>query len=508
MTRKEVVELCREGDRQALDWLYKTYADRMRKICLHYVADWQIAQDLLHDGFIIIFSSIHTLRLPDMLEVWMGTIMRNLSLQYVRQRGLSAPVSLEEISEDDQPAESDEADVFPTYAEMLNLIEKLPEGYGRIFRLSVLEGLSHKEIGLLLHIAPHSSSSQLARAKKMLRRLISQYRVRGLVLLLSAISVCVYRYQLYRTGDEACTRVRVDGDREEMPGTAPPPSSPVAGMVGTDGRRTAVSLRRRPESVAHMAVGPDVTRPDSTVLAVDNGLPPEEEQDEKPHSGAVRKHYGALSFPMLPGEARSAWALSFAYSGGANRTHVRASKIPGSITSGEPGQVTYVSHHHSPVAFSLLARKRINERWGVETGVQYTFLRTDFTSVSKVRTERVQRLHYVGIPIRGTFHVWGKGRGSIYASAGVSLDIPVKATAEEALSVDGLTVKQERYGLKPSWQWSVSVGVGFQYAITPTVGLFAEPNLYYYFNPGDGIRTVRTDRPFRVVLPVGLRFSW
>ena len=149
MTRKEVVELCREGDRQALDWLYKTYADRMRKICLHYVADWQIAQDLLHDGFIIIFSSIHTLRLPDMLEVWMGTIMRNLSLQYVRQRGLSAPVSLEEISEDEQPAESDEADVFPTYAEMLNLIEKLPEGYGRIFRLSVLEGLSHKEIGLL-----------------------------------------------------------------------------------------------------------------------------------------------------------------------------------------------------------------------------------------------------------------------------------------------------------------------------------------------------------------------
>ena len=143
----------------------------------------------------------------------MGTIMRNLSLQYVRQRGLSAPVSLEEISEDEQPAESDEADVFPTYAEMLNLIEKLPEGYGRIFRLSVLEGLSHKEIGLLLHIAPHSSSSQLARAKKVLRRLISQYRVRGLVLLLSAISVCVYRYQLYRTGDKACTRVCVDGDK-------------------------------------------------------------------------------------------------------------------------------------------------------------------------------------------------------------------------------------------------------------------------------------------------------
>ena len=505
MTRKELVALCKEGDRLALDWLYRTYADRMRKICLYYVADRQIAQDLLHDGFIIIFSSIHTLRLPDMLESWMGTIMRNLSLQYVRQRGLSAPVSLEEISEDEQPAESDEADVFPTYAEMLSLVENLPDGYGRIFRLSVLEGLSHKEIGLLLHIAPHSSSSQLARAKKMLRRLISQYRVKELVLLLLfAISAGVYRYQHYRTRDEACTRMRGGKDREEAPGTAP-----AAGMVRTNGRRTAVSSRRRPESVAYTAVGPDVMRQDSTDQAENGRLPSEEGQDERARDDTKWEPHLALSFPTLSsGEERSAWALSFAYSGGANRTRTWASQIPGSITSGEPGQVTYVSHHHSPVTLSLSACKRINERWGVETGVQYTFLRTDFTTVSEVRTERVQKLHYVGIPFKGTFNVWGKGRCSLYASAGVTLDLPVKATAEETFFEENMTVRRERYTLKPSWQWSVSLGVGFQYRITPTVGLFAEPNLYYYFNPGEGIRSVRTDRPFQVVLPVGLRFSW
>ena len=47
----------------------------------------------------------------------------------------------------------------------------------KVFRLAVLDGLSHKEIAALLGIAPHSSSSQLTHAKAMLRRLITQYRV-------------------------------------------------------------------------------------------------------------------------------------------------------------------------------------------------------------------------------------------------------------------------------------------------------------------------------------------
>ena len=54
MNKKELVELCKKGDERTLSWLYQTYADKMIKICFHYVSDKQIAQDLLHDGFIII----------------------------------------------------------------------------------------------------------------------------------------------------------------------------------------------------------------------------------------------------------------------------------------------------------------------------------------------------------------------------------------------------------------------------------------------------------------------
>lgn len=64
MDIKELVDLCKKGNEQALSLLYKTYSKKMMGICLHYIPDKQIAQDLLHDGFIVIFTSIETLRTP------------------------------------------------------------------------------------------------------------------------------------------------------------------------------------------------------------------------------------------------------------------------------------------------------------------------------------------------------------------------------------------------------------------------------------------------------------
>ena len=64
-----------------------------------------------------------------------------------------------------------------TWEELYKIIEKLPEGYGKVFRLAVLDGLSHKEIAALLGIAPHSSSSRFRTQKQCLRRMITQYRM-------------------------------------------------------------------------------------------------------------------------------------------------------------------------------------------------------------------------------------------------------------------------------------------------------------------------------------------
>lgn len=74
----------------------------------------------------------------------------------------------------------------------MSAIDSLPEGYKKIFNMSVLDGLSHQKISELLDIAPHSSSSQLSRAKAMLRNILSPRAM--LIIVLALIVIPVYRY--------------------------------------------------------------------------------------------------------------------------------------------------------------------------------------------------------------------------------------------------------------------------------------------------------------------------
>jgi RNA polymerase sigma-70 factor (ECF subfamily) len=53
--------------------------------------------------------------------------------------------------------------------EIESLIATLPTGYRTIFNLYAIEGYSHAEIALLLHISEGTSKSQLSRARALLQ---------------------------------------------------------------------------------------------------------------------------------------------------------------------------------------------------------------------------------------------------------------------------------------------------------------------------------------------------
>lgn len=179
----------------------------MKRICSQYVSDEQTTNDLLHDGFIIIFTSIKTLRSSEKLESWMGKIMKNISLKYLEQCRAITNIPLDCIEESEEPLTPSYSTDFPSYAIMLKMVESLPKGYCEIFKLAVLEGLSHKEIGILLNIAPHSSSSQLSRAKELLRKLLSQYYIA--VGLFALLSISYLRHLFYAPKEIAGTSPKI-----------------------------------------------------------------------------------------------------------------------------------------------------------------------------------------------------------------------------------------------------------------------------------------------------------
>ena len=154
MEEFELSEQCRLGNNRARKELYEHYGGRLLGVCLRYTGDRDTAQDLLHDGFIKIFSSFDkfTWRGEGSLRAWMERVMVNTALQYLRK-----------------------SDVIIPQAVLMRFIEELPAGYRTVFNLYTFEEKSHKEIAQLLGINEKSSASQLFRAKSVLAKRVKEW---------------------------------------------------------------------------------------------------------------------------------------------------------------------------------------------------------------------------------------------------------------------------------------------------------------------------------------------
>ena len=173
---QDILNLFRRGDASAMDELYAEYASYLTAICVRYLSDDDDVKDVLQEAFIKIFTTIDAFdyRGSGSLKAWMGRIVVNESLLFLRQRKRS-PIDRMEADPPELPDDDPDTDDL-TSEEMTRLIRQLPDGYRAVLNLYIVEGKSHKEIAQLLGIKPDSSASQLHRAKNMLARIIKNYK--------------------------------------------------------------------------------------------------------------------------------------------------------------------------------------------------------------------------------------------------------------------------------------------------------------------------------------------
>ena len=548
MDREDFVDLCKKGDEQALNQLYKTYSGKMMKICLRYVPDRQIAQDLLHDGFIVIFTSIGSLRNPERLESWMGVVMKNIALHYLSQNNMVNTIPLSEMSEEDEPAESPFMADLVSYDRLMELVEGLPDGYSKVFKLAVLEGLPHKEIGDLLHIAPHSSSSQLYRAKALLRKMIVDCRLVIIILLLLLVPL-FYNYLPWKKKQQshqpkmAMRQPKAEKRKEDRqtdsleqkvcPGTGERSQLPelISASPLADAGKVPPIL-----PVGNITISvPPVNKPlfvSDLPSATISGLCPEGNfvsVQRKKKAGVWKFMLAGSLGPQLAQNIYKLIATPHSDSGvGADlpqqvstwedyytylNTRYQEGTLGDSVTiiniaKNNQGDIVESQHHYSPVTIGLSVNKKLNERWSLETGLQYTFLKSYFTTGNDFRIQETQRIHYIGIPFRVSY-CWGNFRNfSLYSTAGMQLDIPLKGTLQTSHITDSIPMSMGRQSLNVPLQWSINASTGVQYHFTPRISLYIEPTVNYYIPDGSGLRTIRKEHPVTFTVPVGLRFSW
>ena len=559
-----LIERCRQGDADALGELYKAYAQRMRGVCRRYISDEQTVEDVLHDAFVIIFTSFDRLRDVRRAEAWMMAITRNVASKCKDHIEALPMVSLDETSEKELiAAENEEKDVRGVpLSEVVRMIDRLPEGYGQVFRLSVFEGMTHKEIANMLGIEPHSSSSQLARAKKMLRKMMQQYWVAGLLLLLVPVMFLLLKKGDTVVKDEkpVLAKQKDTSKESQKDSRTEHPQEPV--IVDFPVHRTTVIVPDTLQSVIAQAVDSVTSDTLSNMIAQEQIIPDTTTTDTT-HKMEIPHYDIADLFPNKPVIGTShqhRWSIDLAYVGGMgeqnfNRPYSFTETPTLASTGAPPSPVTFEnwsdyaafladnpedgtshnrsvimnialnnagdalgtgtdkiirkSHHYMPINFSMALKYKLSNRFSLETGLSYSRLKSEFEMGSNGNTIKEQQtIHYLGIPVKGICNMYTGKAWSLYGSLGVTMEIPIYSPFNTNYYLHGALEATDKTTLPVPWQWSVGTGLGLQYNLTPSIGLFAEPSLQYYIPTGSDIETYRTEHPFTFSLPLGIRFTW
>lgn len=508
----ELLKRCKKGDKEALGLLYTTYSRRMMRVICHYIPDLDAAQDILHDGFLIIFSHINQLRNAEKLEYWMGTIMKNLALQYLKEQDF-----IQLLTEEYDTPDIPDFEESITIEEMEIMINRLPVGYQKVFRLAVLENKTHKEIAKLLGISAQTSGSQLFHARNMLREMIVKYKTeKGMAKLAIIIIAMIFQHNQndhkVQTISEP-TKLRTEKNKD-IENKVEQNEESIRQIALQNSMNTALLS----EICVEKADSLNLSTKAENLLAetkTDNGADANTAKHDicsnpnKMESSARAHHSNDL--PITKRNNRN-FSLSVGGSviGALNTENAYLKPSDNPIWAGSNDKVIEESEHDLPITFALNISKTLSNDWSIESGLQYTLLRTKRTqtTISDEHSVSVNRqnikAHYLGVPLKLRFKILSFDKFSLSSGIGGMVEFPLRGKVNER--IDDGEMQEHNYALP--MQWSVYGGIGIEYHFTPNIGIYAEPSINYYFKSRSSYPTIRQDKPFEFSLPVGLRFTW
>lgn len=535
MTIEELASRCIDGDKEAFGRLYQATFPTMRKVVLRYVQNQETADDILHDGYIIAMTSIKSLKDPSKVASWLASIMKNLAIKELQSpEYIRNSTALEDVAEDmPESGNSDDDATQLTQDELEKLIGDLPEGYGKVFRLSVLEGLSHKEIAQQLGIAPNSSSSQISHAKAMLRRLITNKREKLGILLILAIGTWTLLNLWNKTRHDEKPRIAsvTSGKIQTSKDTsvAIDNNSSETKQSVINNRKETAHARYASESVGiniQDANRDDILKEIHKEMTFGSESSPEHTSTKQSDSLPVRNINTDYSIENLIAQNEdfmrktdstgkkliSTQSFAVGCAGNIPITSLSGNTGPGELMAPPDLEMTRAVHH-KPLSFGIYVQKSIMPKLALESGIRYTYLSSDLHKWSVLQEygyKLQQSIHYIGIPVKLNYRFADFGRFSIYGQIGGALDIPVYGTQTPAgyhTSTENASFGEKRR-INPPLQWSVEGGVGIQYRLLPNVSIYAEPSLRYNIGTDSPIKTIHSDEPFEITIPIGVRFSW
>lgn len=166
---KDLIVRSRKGDIQAMEAIYERFNRSIFNLVYRYTNNREIAEDLLQDIFIKIFTRIQDLRTEDTFVGWLYRIAINTCYSYLRKNTLQRTLPLSEM-EGRINGHTYESGNRMIKKSLDDAIQSLSGKLKNIFLLHDVQGFKHREIALMLDCAVGTSKSQLFKARMKIRQ--------------------------------------------------------------------------------------------------------------------------------------------------------------------------------------------------------------------------------------------------------------------------------------------------------------------------------------------------
>ena len=570
MKIEKLIERVKAGDTDALKTVYEAYSQRMRNACIRITQeDEDMVDDLVQESFIRAYYSLEKLKDASKFGEWVVAITKNVSLRYLERKRKIQVLPFSEIGDGFDVESSYTSDSKLEEKELFELIDKLPSGYRNVFRMAVIDGFSHKEIAEKLGIEPHSSSSQLTRAKVLLRNMINRRMLAVISILL--VSIPIYKYLFWKRSTEkeqhpvANINDAAKGKRSVNRETVQPTTQ--SSVVDKNILATASSGKMKLQEYAVAdSVGiltdsakNDYEKTDSAinvVIAIEKDtvsldtmklvVPKLDEFLAKEVAPSYKSKWQLLAMGSLGSAlAQTAYKMLVSNKGEDSTDGPQPSgpqmfstweeysqylqqNAHGNMSEAEKalmeiainntnninnikngGKIVEHEYHDKPITFGLSMTKTINRNWNMETGLQYSLLKSEFIlGEDDYYIQKRQKVQYLGIPLRLSYKWFGANRWTAYTSAGIILNIPLSGKTDEQYVTGTVVPYSDSWHFTPPFQWTVGTGIGLQYNFAKNWGVYLEPTFSWHIPNGSTTRTIWTEHPFTITVPFGIRFTW
>ena len=170
---QDLIDRCREGDREAQFRIYGLYYKAMYNTSLRIVKVPVEAEDIMQESFLSAFEKIDTYSGTVSFGAWLKRIVVNRSLDSIKKQRMIFETMDEKLAAD--TGEDFVMDEIPVNMDKIrDAIMNLPEGFRIVLSLYLLEGYDHEEIGQILNITSSTSRSQYTRARQKLTEILKK----------------------------------------------------------------------------------------------------------------------------------------------------------------------------------------------------------------------------------------------------------------------------------------------------------------------------------------------